>query len=78
MYTSSGRHGPIGARLPGGAGGFFEMIFAREEKGEPLVRLTDKSLTVEFQTPTIGRLHGELMRFEFKLKDMALDGQPVF
>jgi hypothetical protein len=78
LYTSSGKHNPVNVRVAGGGGGAFELIFAREAKGQPVVQPTDKSFTVEIPAPAVGQLPGEPMRFEFKLKDMVFDGQPVF
>jgi hypothetical protein len=78
LYTASGKYNPVNVRVAGGAGGAFELIFARKVKGQPVVRPTDKSFTIEIQTPAVGPFTSERMRFEFKLKDMVLGGQPVF
>jgi hypothetical protein len=78
LNASSGRHVPVDVRVAGGGGGLFELIFPREANGQPVVLLTDKSFSVEFEAPAIGRLPGGRVLLEFKLKDMALKGQPVF
>jgi hypothetical protein len=78
LNAASGRHTPVDVRVAGGDGGVFELIFPREANGQPVVRLTDKSFSVEFAAPAIGRLPSGRVLLEFKLKDMALNGQPVF
>lgn len=78
LYSSHGKHTPVEFRVAMGAGGVFESVFLREENGQPVVRPADKSLVVEFPVPALGRLPGERVRLEFRLKDMMVNGQPVF
>jgi len=78
LVTSSGRISLVDVWVAGGAGGLFELTFPRMVNGQPVVRDTDKSFSLEFQSPAFGPIQGERVLLEFKLKDMALDGRLIF
>ena len=78
LNTSGGRHSPLAVRIAPGAGGSFELVFARAANGEPFIRAADKSFSVDFDSPAIGAIPGGRALMEFKLKDMMIGGRPIF
>jgi hypothetical protein len=78
LSSSSGRRSPVDVQVGGGAGGYFVLVFARAVNGEPVIGPRDKSFTLELQCPPIEKLPGQRLLMEFKLKDMAFKGRPVF
>jgi hypothetical protein len=78
LVTAGGRYAPREVGVAGGAGGEFKLVFPRQVNGEPVISLTDKSFSLEFQSPAIQQLPSERVLLEFKLKDMILHGRPVF
>ncbi len=78
LNTSGGRHSPLAVRITAGAGGSFELVFARAANGEPLIRDADKSFSVDFDSPAVGAIPGGRVLMEFKLKDMMVGGRPIF
>ncbi len=78
LSSSSVRRSPVDVQVTGGAGGYFVLVFARAVNGEPVIRPTDKSFTLELQCPPIEKLPGQRLLMEFKLKDMAFKGSPAF
>jgi hypothetical protein len=78
-------NGPKGQKLtaqrlisPKGGAQEFELIFPRMVDGKPLVEPGDKTLSVEFISPSVGQIHSFRVFVEFKADKMVLDGQPVY
>ena len=78
LNSSSGRHAPVDVQVAGGGGGYFVLVFARLENGEPVIRAGDKSFVLEIQCPAIEKLPAQRLLAEFKLKNMAFKGKPAF
>jgi hypothetical protein len=78
LISGFGRIPPLGVRVVPGEGGQFELLFPRAVDGRPVVGPADKSISLEFVHPDMGVLRTERVHLDFKVKDMILDGQPVF
>jgi len=78
LITSTGKHPPIAVHREGAEGGCFVLVFPRTEDGRPLVSAADKVISLSFVSPAIGVMPSEHVLLEFKLKDMAIQGIPVF
>jgi len=56
----------------------FQFIFPRQVNGEPLIKPEDKSLMLEFETPSVGGLGGDRGYLEFKPQKMVFEGNVAF
>ena len=59
-------------------GNTFRFVFPREVDGEPLVAPKDKSLQLEFIHPNIRNQGEKRVLLSFKVKDLLVDGVPVY
>ncbi len=57
---------------------WFQCIFPRTVEGVPVLAPEDKSLGVEFVHPTIRDMNEERLYFEFKAKNMLLNGALLY
>lgn len=78
-------HTPRGGQLSlarfahaGGDVGAFQLTFARQAGGEPNLVSRDDELQLEFNHPTIGAVTGERVLIVFKVRDLLLDGVPIY
>ena len=59
-------------------GNAFQFVFPRMVDGEPLVGAKDKSLQLEFIHPSIRNQGEKRVLLSFKVKDLLVDGVPVY
>jgi hypothetical protein len=76
LNTSVGKIRPVDILRPGP--GEFQLVFVRQQGGKPIVQLTDKSVSVEFEGPPVGVFRAERIFIEFKVKNMMVNGQLVY
>jgi hypothetical protein len=69
---------PIRMVSPKGGVQEFELIFPRTVDGKPIVEPGDKTLAVEFVSPTVGSVDSARVFMEFKVDKMSLNGQVVY
>jgi len=77
LITSTGKHSPARVRNEG-ITGYFVLVFPRTVDGRPLISATDKGFSLDFYSPAIEVFPSEHILLEFKLKDMTIQGIPVF
>lgn len=77
LITATGKHPPAQVRNEGLVG-YFALVFPRTVNGRPLISATDKGFSLDFYSPAIGVFPSEHILLEFKLKDMTIQGIPVF
>jgi hypothetical protein len=78
LITGRGRIPPLDVQVIPGEGGQFEIHFPRTVEGQPVVSPSDKTISLEFIHPDIGVLRTERILFNFKVKDMIVDGTAVY
>lgn len=78
LITSTGRHPPTEVKVASGVGGQFELVFPRRLEGRTIVSDSDDSFALEFPSPAIGQAPSERVFLQFRLKDMSMNGRPVF
>ena len=78
-------HGSRGQKLapvrmvsPKGGAQEFELIFPRMVDGKPLLEPGDKTISVEFVSPSVGGVNSSRVFIEFKVDKMALSGQLIY
>jgi len=77
LITSTGKHSPAQVRNEG-LTGYFVLVFPRTVDGRPLISATDKGFSLDFYSPAIEVFPSEHILLEFKLKEMTIQGIPVF
>ncbi len=77
LITGTGKHPPIQVRNEGLAG-YFVLVFSRTVDGRPVIGAKDKGFSLDFYSPTIGVFPTEHVLLEFGLKQMTVQGIPVF
>jgi len=69
---------PVRMVSPKGGAQEFELIFPRIVAGKPLLEPGDKTISVEFVSPSIGGVDSSRVFMEFKVDKMALNGQLIY
>ena len=69
---------PIRLISPRGGAQEFELIFPRTLDGKPLLESADKSVRVEFTSPTVGQVSSSRVFVEFKVDKMIYNGQLAY
>lgn len=69
---------PVRMLSPKGGAQEFELIFPRIVDGKPLLEPGDKTISVEFVSPSIGGVDSSRVFIEFKVDKMALNGQLIY
>lgn len=69
---------PIRLISPRGGAQEFELIFPRTLDGKPLLESADKSITVEFTSPTVSQVSSSRVLVEFKVGKMMYNGQLAY
>jgi hypothetical protein len=77
LITPTGKHPPAQARSEGLAG-YFVLVFPRTVDGRPLISAADKGFSLDFYSPAVGVMPSEHILLEFKLKNMTIQGVPIF
>ncbi len=74
-------HTPRGGQLPlvkfthaGGDAGAFQLTFARQADGQPILNPQDDELKLELNHPTMGEVSGERIFIVFKVRDLLQTG----
>jgi hypothetical protein len=69
---------PVRMISPKGGAQEFELIFPRVLEGKPLLEPGDKTIGVEFVSPSVGGVDSSRVFMEFKVDKMALNGQLIY
>jgi hypothetical protein len=69
---------PLRMLSPKGGAQEFELIFPRVVEGKPLLDPGDKTVSVEFVSPSVGGVQSARVFMEFKVDKMALNGQLIY
>ncbi|HXN23590.1 MAG TPA: hypothetical protein VOA41_12690 [Candidatus Dormibacteraeota bacterium] len=56
----------------------FELVFPRMIDGKPLLEPGDKTMSVEFASPSVGEIKSSRVFVEFKIAKMMVNGQLVY
>jgi hypothetical protein len=79
LHGSKGQKvAPVRMISPKGGAQEFELIFPRMVEGKPLLEPDDKTISVEFVSPSIGGVDSLRVFLEFKVDKMVLNGQLIY
>ena len=79
LHGSRGQKvGPVRMVSPKGGAQEFELIFPRMVEGKPLLEPDDKTISVEFVSPSVGGVDSSRVFMEFKVDKMVLNGQLIY
>jgi len=69
---------PVRMISPKGGAQEFELIFPRLVEGKPFLEPGDKTIGVEFVSPSVGGVDSSRVFMEFKVDKMSLNGELVY
>jgi hypothetical protein len=69
---------PVRLMAPKGGVQEFELFFPRVVDGKPLLEPGDKTISVEFATPSVGSVTSARLFQEFKVDKMELNGKVIY
>jgi hypothetical protein len=78
LHTPRGQFPLLNYVHSGGDVSAFQLTFARQAGGEPILNPQDDVLKLEFNHPIIGDIDAERILMTFKVQDLILKGKLVF